>query len=68
MSFSGNALAANATDLITIRYPGDYVDVVPGQQIQWGKQTYEISAVDDIQRRHRILNIAVVGLDIGSNA
>lgn len=63
-SFSGNALAANATDLFVLRYPN--VSVVPGQQVVFGDQTYEITAVDDVQRRHRVLNLAVLGLDTGS--
>ncbi len=63
-SFSGNALAANATDLIQMRYPD--VSVVPGQQVIWGDQVYLINCVDDVQRRHRVLNLACTGLDTGS--
>jgi head-tail adaptor len=63
-SFSDNALAANATDLIQMRWPS--VAIVPGQQVVFGDQVYEVAAVDDVQRRHRVLNLAVVGLDTGS--
>jgi SPP1 family predicted phage head-tail adaptor len=65
-SFSGNALASNATDLIQIRYPGEAVSIVPGQQVTFGDQVYEITATDNVQRRNRVLNLAVVGLDTGS--
>jgi SPP1 family predicted phage head-tail adaptor len=58
-------LAANSTACIVIRFPA--IDVVPGQQIQFEDETYEVQAVDDVQHRHRILNIACVGLDIGSS-
>jgi len=64
-SFSNNVLAANSTACIVIRFPA--IDVVPGQQIQFEDETYEVQAVDDVQHRHRILNIACVGLDIGSS-
>jgi len=63
-SFQNNVIAADTTDCITIRYPS--VDVTPGMQIVWNDQTYTIQAVDDVLRRHRVLHIAVVGIDTGS--
>ena len=65
LSFSNNALAANSTACIVIRFP--VVDVVPGLQISFEDEVFEIQAVDDVQHRHRILNLACVGLDIGSS-
>ena len=65
LSFSGNALASNSTALIQIRYPA--VDVVPGQQVTFGDETYVVDATDDVQRRHRVLNLACTGLDVGSS-
>lgn len=65
-SFQGNVLAANATDLIIIRYPGEDVVIKPGMQVIYGDQVYVINAVDDVQRRHRKLALACVGQDIGS--
>jgi SPP1 family predicted phage head-tail adaptor len=64
-SFAGNALASNATDLIQIRYPA--VNVEPGMQVAFGDEQYIVNAVDDVQRRHRVLNMACTGLDISSS-
>jgi SPP1 family predicted phage head-tail adaptor len=63
-SFQNNDIASNATDCITLRYP--MVEVLPGMQVVFGDQTYTITAVDDVQRRHRVLVLACVGLDTGS--
>lgn len=64
-SFQNSTLAANATDCITIRYPS--VLVAPGFQIVWGDELYLVQDVDDIQRRHRVLVLACVGVDIASS-
>ena len=64
-SFQNNVLASNATDLITIRYPA--VKIVPGMQVLCGDNTYTIQAVDDVLHRHRVLHMAVVGMDSGSS-
>jgi SPP1 family predicted phage head-tail adaptor len=63
-AFENNALAANTTECITIRYPA--VDVTPGMQVIWGDQTYTIQAVDDVLHRHRVLHLACVGISTGS--
>ena len=64
-SFQNSTLASNATDCITIRYPS--VLVAPGFQIVWGDELYLVQDVDDIQRRHRVLVLACVGVDIASS-
>src|ERR1035438_5435818 len=64
LSFQGNILASNATDLIALRYPA--VNIKPGYQVVYGTQVYTINAVDDVQRRHRVLNLACTGMDISS--
>jgi SPP1 family predicted phage head-tail adaptor len=66
-SFTNNALAANSTSCIVIRYPGAAIDIVPGLQIQFEDETFEVQAVDDVQHRHRVINLACVGLDVGSS-
>ena len=63
-SFQGNILASNSTDLITLRYPT--VTIKPGYQVAFGDQTYTIQAVDDVRRRHRVLNLACIGEGTGS--
>jgi hypothetical protein len=47
-----------------MRYPA--VDIVPGMQVVWGDQAYLVQDVDDVQRRHRVLVLACVGVDVGS--
>lgn len=64
-SFQNNTLASNATDLISIRYPSVHIE--PGMQVVFEGQVYLINAVDDVLRRHRVLNMACTGIDIGVN-
>jgi SPP1 family predicted phage head-tail adaptor len=64
-SFQNSTLASNATDVITIRCPA--VTIKPGMQIVFGDQVYTIQDVDDVQRRHRKLVMACVGIDTPSN-
>lgn len=69
-SFQNNALASNATDCITIRYPysdSTPLDITPGMQVTWGDQIYTIQAVDDVLRRHRVIHLACVGIGTGSS-
>jgi len=63
-SFQNSTLAANATDCITMRYPS--VNIAPGMQVVFGDQLYLIQDADDINRRHRVLVLACVGVDTGS--
>jgi SPP1 family predicted phage head-tail adaptor len=60
-SFQNSTLAANATDCITIRYPA--VPIAPGMQVLFGDNAYIVQAVDDVNRRHRVLILACVGVD-----
>jgi SPP1 family predicted phage head-tail adaptor len=64
LSFQNSTLASDTTDCITIRYSA--VDIAPGYQILFGDETYTITAVDDIQRRHRVLVMACTSVDVGS--
>jgi SPP1 family predicted phage head-tail adaptor len=64
-SFQNSTLAANATDCITIRYPA--VTVAPGMQVIFGDQVYTIQDVDDVQRRHKVLILACIGIDTASS-
>jgi SPP1 family predicted phage head-tail adaptor len=64
-SFQNSTLAANATDCITIRYPA--VPIAPAMQVVYGDNTYLIQDVDDVNRRHRVLVLACVGVDTVSS-
>jgi SPP1 family predicted phage head-tail adaptor len=66
-SFSNSVLAAESTDLLTIRWPGSAITVEPGQRVIFGDNTYLIQAVDNVQRRNRKLRLACVVVDEGSN-
>lgn len=66
MSFQNSALASNATDLLTIRYPGDSVVISAGMQIIFGNKAYTIQDIDNIQERNRVINMACLGIDNGS--
>jgi hypothetical protein len=35
--------------------------------VTFGDETYVVDATDDVQRRHRVLNLACTGLDVGSS-
>jgi head-tail adaptor len=63
-SFQNSVLAASVSDCLKMRYPA--VDIVPGMQVVWGDQAYLVQDVDDVQRRHRVLVLACVGVDVGS--
>ena len=64
-SFQNSTLAANATDCITIRYPA--VAIAPGMRVLFGDNAYTIQDVDDVNRRHRVLILACVGVDTVSS-
>jgi len=59
--FAGNILAAESTDFITLRYPA--VDIQPGMRVAFGDNLYIIQAVDNVQRRNRVLILAAMVLD-----
>jgi head-tail adaptor len=61
-SFQGNALASASTDLLTIRYPGSSVVLIPGMQIVYGTELYTLNAIDNVQRRNRVLNLACTSI------
>lgn len=67
MTFADNALAAQSTDLITIRWPGDAVTIKPGQRVVFGNNLYSIQAVDNVQHRNRKVLLATAMMDEDSN-
>lgn len=66
-SFQDNTQASESTDLITIRWPGRAVTVEPGQRVVHGRDVYTVQAVDNVKRRNRVLRLACLAVDLGSN-
>ena len=66
-SFSGNALAAQSTDVLTIRYPGSAIDLVPGMRVIFEDNTYLVQGVDNVLRRNRKIVLACLVIDGDSN-
>jgi SPP1 family predicted phage head-tail adaptor len=61
-SFSGNALASQSTDAITIRWPGAAFELRPGMRVVFGDNLFLIQAVDNVQRRNRKVVLACIGI------
>ena len=66
-SFAANALASQSTDVITIRWPGAAIDLLPGMRVLFGDNTYLVQAVDNVQRRNRKVTLACMAIDGDSN-
>jgi len=66
-SFSNNALVSQATDVVTIRWPGASIDVKTGMRVIFGDATYLIQAVDNVLRRNRKVVLACVQVSSASN-
>lgn len=66
-SFQNNALAAQSTDLFTLRWPGSTINIEPGHRIVIGTNVWTVQAVDNVLRRNRKLRIAALIIDSGSN-
>jgi SPP1 family predicted phage head-tail adaptor len=61
------AIAAQATDVFTIRWPGSSIDLKPGMHVLFGDSTYLVSAVDNILRRNRVVKLFTLVIDGDSN-
>jgi len=59
------AVASQATDVITIRWPKQTIK--PGMRVQFGDNTYLIQAVDNVLRRNRIVRLVCMAIDEDSN-
>jgi SPP1 family predicted phage head-tail adaptor len=66
-SFAQNAIAAQSTDLITIRWPGASIVVAPGQRVIFGDNLYLIQSVDNVLHRNRKVRLATMMVDENSN-
>ena len=61
-----NVQASNATDVITIRWPGAGIEILPNMQVVFGSKIFTIQAVDNVQYRNRIVRLLCIGQGIGS--
>jgi SPP1 family predicted phage head-tail adaptor len=61
-----NVQASNATDVITIRWPGSGIEILPNMQVLFGTKVYTIQVVDNINNRNRIVRLLCVGQGLGS--
>src|SRR5258708_3237989 len=51
------AIASQATDVFTLRWPGSSIDLKPGMRVQFQDNLYLVQAVDKILRRNRIVKL-----------
>jgi head-tail adaptor len=61
------AIAAQSTDVITMRWPGPTFDIKPGQRVVFQDNNYLIQAVDNLLRRNRVVRMFCMALDGDSN-
>ena len=66
-SFSNSSLAAQSTDLLTIRWPGSSITVAPGMRVIFGNNTFLVQDVDNVLHRDRVVRLACVMIDEDSN-
>jgi SPP1 family predicted phage head-tail adaptor len=67
MSFQNSTQVSRSTDCITIRWPGAAVDVKTGMRVLFGDNTFNIDAVDNVQRRNRKVVLACTQISSDSN-
>ncbi len=63
--FQNGAFTAQATHLVSIRYQP--VTISPGMRILYGSRVYQIQSVNDVNERHRRIDMQVVSINEGSN-
>ena len=66
-SFSNSSLAAQSTDLLTIRCPGSSITVAPGMRVIFGNNTFLVQDVDNVLHRNRVVRLACLMIDEDSN-
>ena len=66
-SFANNALASQSTDVLTLRWPGSSIVLVPGQRVIFGDNTYLVQAVDNVLRRNVKVCLACIAINGDSN-
>lgn len=66
-SFSNSSLAAQSTDLLTIRWPGNSITVAPGMRVIFGNNTFLVQDVDNVLHRNRVVRLACLMIDEDSN-
>lgn len=62
-----DAIAAQATDVFTLRWPGPSIDLAPGMRVTFGDNLYIVQAVDNVLRRNRVVKLFTMAIDADSN-
>lgn len=66
-SFSNNSMVSQATDVITIRWPGASIAIKTGMRVIFADATYLIQAIDNVLRQNRKVVLACVQVSSTSN-
>jgi SPP1 family predicted phage head-tail adaptor len=61
------AIAAQSTDVFTLRWPGSSVDLQPGMRVLFQDNTYIVQAVDNALRRNRVVKLFTMAIDSDDN-
>jgi head-tail adaptor len=61
------AIAAQSTDVMTIRWPGAAIALKPGMRVVFQDNTYLVQAVDNVLRRNRKVLLFCMAIDADSN-
>jgi head-tail adaptor len=61
------AIASQATDVFTIRWPGSSIALKPGMHILRGGNTYIVQTLDNVLGRNRVVKMICMSIDSDSN-
>ena len=64
--YQADQLSGQVSHVITIRWPGILVQIVPGMQVVFGSHTYRIQTVDNVELRSRVVRLYVQELNGGA--
>jgi head-tail adaptor len=61
------AIASQATDVFTLRWPGSSIDLKPGMRVLFGDNTLLVQAIDNVLRRNRVVKLFCMAIAADSN-
>jgi SPP1 family predicted phage head-tail adaptor len=59
--------SSQATDVVTIRWPGANVAIESGMRVTFGDNVYLVQAVDNVLRRNRVVKLYCMVIDGDTN-
>jgi len=62
-----NAIASQASDVVTIRWPGIGIDLEPGMRVVYKDNILLVQAVDNVLRRNRVVKLYCLVIDGDTN-